>query len=65
MIDDRLELVKSQCGRHSLSELAKLIHISKTTLKSKIDQLEIKFPKSPFGAPCHFCTLKNNTVKEN
>ena len=60
LTDARLELVKEQCGRHSLSEMAKFFPINKTTLKNQIDKQKVEFPKSPFGSPCNFCKNENS-----
>ena len=50
----RFELIKAQCGRHSVSELAKFLTINRNTLRNKLKEFEIKFPTSPFGDPCRF-----------
>ena len=65
LTEGKLEIIKGQCGRHSISQVAKFFTLSKTTLMRRIAKLEIKFPKSPFGSPCHFCRIENNTNKEN
>ena len=64
MTEGKLELIKGQCGRHSINEMAKFFTLSKATLMRRIAKLKIKFPKSPFGSPCHFCKIENNTNKE-
>ena len=65
LTEGKLEIIKGQCGRHSISQIAKFFTLSKATLMRRIAKLEIKFPKSPFGSPCHFCKIENNTYKEN
>lgn len=65
LTDSRLKMIKEQCGRYSLTQLAKYFPINLNTLRNKINKLNIEFPKSPFGSQCSFCeSEKENQVKQ-
>ena len=62
-INKMLEMIKSQCGEHSVASMAKMAKMPETTVALKIKQKGIVFQKR--GGECHFCRLKKNMVENN
>ena len=62
--DDKLELVRNQCGRHNLSSMALMFNMAKGSLCSKLKAEGIEYKKKVTeSAPeCKLCEMKKNTV---
>ena len=66
---DKFELVKNQCGRHKLSEMAFLLDIPISSLSQKLKVEGIKFTKELVGfvPRCKLCDMKesNEIIKKD
>ena len=62
-ISEMIELVKSQCGNHSVPSMARTLKMPKCTIFNKIKQQSIVFSKHE--GDCHFCKMKKNMVKND
>ena len=62
--DDKLELVRNQCGRHNLSSMALMFNMAKGSLCSKLKAEGIEYKKkvTELTAECKLCEMKKNTV---
>ena len=62
--DDKLELVRNQCGRHNLSSMALMFNMAKGSLCSKLKSEGIEYKKkvTELTAECKLCEMKKNTV---
>ena len=61
-IGKMMDIVKSQCGSHSVKSMAEMLKMPKATVLNKIKQLGIVFSKRE--GECHFCDLKKS-ITEN
>ena len=59
-INAKIELVKNQCGRHSIALMARMLDTHPGRLKSKIKEEGIVFSKNLLE--CQLCEIKRNTV---
>ena len=59
-IDAKIELVKNQCGRHSIALMARMLDTHPGRLKLKIKEEGIIFSKKL--SECQLCEIKRNTV---
>ena len=58
--DEKVELVKTQCGRHTIPKIALMLDIPFQTLHSRIKKEGIKFSKKI--AECVFCDMEKTMV---
>ena len=59
-IDAKFELVKNQCGRHSIASMARMLDTHSGRLKLKIREEGIIFSKKLLE--CQLCEIKRNTI---
>ena len=59
-IDEKVELVKTQCGRHKIPKMAMMLDIPQKSLHSRIKEEGITFSKKL--AECVFCDMEKNMV---
>ena len=60
-----LEYVKSQCGKHSMTEMAKILNLKRTTLYQRVKKHDIEITEgNKDNTNCKFChTPSQTTVK--
>ena len=60
--DEKFELVKNQCGRHSVQSMAVMLNMGISTLHDKIRKDGIIFQKRPiqYSWECQFCEMEKN-----
>ena len=58
VIDDKIELVKKQCGKHTVTSMAEMLNISRTTLRLRIKKEGIVFSETL--TDCEFCEMKKS-----
>ena len=58
IIDDKIELVKKQCGKHTVTSMAEMLNIAKTTLRLRIKKEGIVFSETL--TDCEFCEMKKS-----
>ena len=59
-IDEKVELVKTQCGRHNIPKMALMLDIPQRSLHSRIKEEGITFSKKI--AECVFCDMEKTMV---
>ena len=60
-IDKMMDIVKSQCGNHSINSMAEMIKLNTTTIRIRIRKEGTVFEKQ--DRECHFCVLKKNHLE--
>ena len=63
--NEKIELVKNQCGRHSLLEMAGMLNVSKSSLSKNIRMKGIIIEKKQieYFWECRFCEMGKNSAK--
>jgi len=60
-IDKMMDIVKSQCGNHSINSMAEMVKLNTTTIRIRIRKEGTVFEKQ--DRECHFCVLKKNHLE--
>ena len=60
-INKIMDIVKSQCGDHSLNSMAEMVKLNTTTVRTRIRKEGIVFAKQ--DGECYFCVLKKSHLK--
>ena len=65
LIDEKVKVVKSQCGKHSVLSMAGLLNMSLRTLRKRIKKENIIFQKKPieYSCECQFCEMEKNSAE--
>ena len=57
-VDEKFQLVKNQCGRHKLSDIALMLDVPKSSLFMRLKEEGITFSNTPTMLLCKFCEMK-------
>ena len=60
-IDKMMDIVKSQCGNHSINSMAQMVKLNTTTVRIRIRKEGIVFEKQ--DGECYFCVLKKSNME--
>jgi hypothetical protein len=60
-IDKRMDIVKSQCGNHSIGSMAMMVKLSTATIKDRIRKENMVFTKQE--GECYFCVKKKSHLE--
>ena len=60
-IDKMMDIVKSQCGNHSINSMAEMVKLNTSTIRIRIRMEGIVFAKQ--DGECYFCVLKKSHLK--
>jgi len=63
--DEKLKVVKNQCGRHSTLSMAGLLNMPLRRLQQRIKKENIIFQKKPieYSSECQFCEMEKNSAE--
>jgi hypothetical protein len=61
IIDDKIELVKKQCGKHTVTSIAEMLNIARATLRLRIKKEGIVFSEKL--TDCEFCEMKKSILE--